>query len=55
MSRRKYARRNPLNERIELSITDDLKAQVYAVAASKGVPAAAFIRDAIARSVEMAA
>ncbi|MBN9347074.1 MAG: hypothetical protein J0I48_12880 [Devosia sp.] len=55
MARRSYPRRAQLNDRIEVAITADLKESVYAVAASKGVPAAAFIREALVRSLEMAA
>lgn len=55
MARRTYPRRTQLNDRLEIAITPDLKESVYAVAASKGVPAAAFIREALVRSLEMAA
>lgn len=55
MNRSKYPRRAPLDERIELVVPADLKAQAYAVAAAKGKPASEFIRDAIRLSVEMAA
>jgi len=55
VSRSKYPRRAPLNERIELVVSADLKAKAYAIAAAKGKPASEFIRDAIRLSVEMAA
>jgi hypothetical protein len=55
VNRSKYPRRAPLNERIELVVSADLKAKAYAIAAAKGKPASEFIRDAIRLSVEAAA
>ena len=55
MKPQKYPRRAHLDDRIELAITSDLKERAYVVAAKKGLPAAEFIRQAIAVSVAMAA
>lgn len=52
MNRSKYPLRPQLVERIEVAVTPEMKEQAYEAAARKGKPAAEFIREAIANSIE---
>ena len=55
VNRSKYPRRPQLDDRIEIAVTTEMKRKAYEMAATKGKPAAEFIREAIAHSIEAVA